>query len=97
MTNKAVCAVLLDMSTDPRGRVALARGLRQLRRKIEVRGSARVLSSRGWLTVAHDRATDFELLFDLVYVFAVTQVTGYMAHEQSPRGVLQGLLVLALF
>jgi low temperature requirement protein LtrA len=42
------------------------------------------------------RATTFELLFDLVYVFALTQVTGYMAHAHSARGVLQGLLLLAL-
>jgi low temperature requirement protein LtrA len=42
------------------------------------------------------RATTFELLFDLVYVFALTQVTGYMAHSHSAQGVLQGLLLLAL-
>jgi low temperature requirement protein LtrA len=42
------------------------------------------------------RATPFELLFDLVYVFALTQVTGYMAHAHSTQGVLQGLLLLAL-
>jgi low temperature requirement protein LtrA len=42
------------------------------------------------------RATPFELLFDLVYVFAVTQVTAYMAKEHSARGVLQGLLLLTL-
>src|SRR6266700_1169700 len=42
------------------------------------------------------RATPFELLFDLVYVFAVTQVTAYMAKEDSARGVLQGLLLLTL-
>ena len=42
------------------------------------------------------RATTFELLFDLVYVFALTQVTGYMAHAHSAQGVLQGLLLLAL-
>jgi low temperature requirement protein LtrA len=42
------------------------------------------------------RTTNFELLFDLVYIFAVTQVTGYMAREHSPRSVLQGLLILAL-
>jgi low temperature requirement protein LtrA len=42
------------------------------------------------------RATPFELFFDLVYVFAVTQVTGYMAHEHSAHGVLQGLLLLTL-
>jgi hypothetical protein len=34
------------------------------------------------------RATTFELFFDLVYVFAVTQVTGYMTHEHSGFGVL---------
>ncbi len=31
-----------------------------------------------------------------MYVFAVTQVTGYMAHEHSAHGALQGLLLLAL-
>jgi low temperature requirement protein LtrA len=34
------------------------------------------------------RATTFELFFDLVYVFAATQVTGYMAHEHSAYGVV---------
>jgi low temperature requirement protein LtrA len=43
-----------------------------------------------------DRVTTFELFFDLVYVFAATQVTGYMAHEHSAHGVVQGLLLLAL-
>jgi low temperature requirement protein LtrA len=42
------------------------------------------------------RVTTFELFFDLVYVFAATQVTGYMAHEHNAYGVLQGLLLLAL-
>ena len=42
------------------------------------------------------RATPFELFFDLVYVFAFTQVTGYMAEEHSAHGVLQGLLLLTL-
>jgi low temperature requirement protein LtrA len=42
------------------------------------------------------RATPFELFFDLVYVFAVTQVTGYMAEQHSAHGVLQGLLLLTL-
>jgi low temperature requirement protein LtrA len=40
--------------------------------------------------------TTLELFFDLVYVFAVTQVTGYMAAEHSANGVLQGMLILAL-
>ncbi|MEV6041420.1 low temperature requirement protein A [Nonomuraea sp. NPDC052116] len=42
------------------------------------------------------RATPFELFFDLVYVFAVTQITGHMEREHSAGGVLQGLLTLAL-
>jgi low temperature requirement protein LtrA len=43
-----------------------------------------------------DRVTTFELFFDLVYVFAATQVTGYMAHAHTGHGVLRGLLLLAL-
>ena len=42
------------------------------------------------------RVTTFELLFDLVFVFAFTQVTWLMAHEYSFLGVLQGLIILAL-
>ncbi|MEV0972108.1 low temperature requirement protein A [Microtetraspora glauca] len=42
------------------------------------------------------RATPFELFFDLVYVFAITQVTGHMARERSVNGVLQGILTLAM-
>jgi len=41
--------------------------------------------------------TTFELFFDLVFVFAFTQVTGFMAHEHSFFGVLQGMIILALF
>jgi low temperature requirement protein LtrA len=47
-------------------------------------------------TSEDDSATTFELFFDLVYVFAMTQVTGYMVHAHNAVGVLQGLLVLAL-
>ena len=43
-----------------------------------------------------ESTTNFELLFDLVYVFALTQVTGYVAHEHSAEGAVQGLLMLAL-
>jgi low temperature requirement protein LtrA len=47
-------------------------------------------------TSEDDTATTFELFFDLVYVFAMTQVTAYMVHAHDALGVLQGLLVLAL-
>ena len=40
--------------------------------------------------------TTLELLFDLVFVFAFTQVTQLMADRPTPAGALQGLVVLAL-
>jgi low temperature requirement protein LtrA len=42
------------------------------------------------------RVTTFELLFDLVFVFAFTQVTQFMAHEHSALGVLQALVILGI-
>ncbi|WP_214102557.1 low temperature requirement protein A [Acrocarpospora catenulata] len=47
-------------------------------------------------TDENHRATPFELFFDLVYVFAITRITGSMAREHSALGVAQGLLTLAL-
>lgn len=40
--------------------------------------------------------TPLELLFDLVFVFAITNVTGLMAHELTGRGMRRGLVVIAL-
>jgi low temperature requirement protein LtrA len=42
------------------------------------------------------RVTPIELFFDLVFVFAITQVTGLMGDELSVRGIVRGLLVLSL-
>lgn len=42
------------------------------------------------------RTSPVELLWDLVFVFAVTQVTALIARELSWKGAGQGLLVLAL-
>jgi len=42
------------------------------------------------------RVTTFELCFDLVFVFAVTQVTRFMADAHSGVGVVGGLLLLGL-
>ncbi len=42
------------------------------------------------------RVTTLELFFDLVFVFAITQVTGYIAEHLTPVGMLEGLLLLAL-
>ena len=42
------------------------------------------------------RVTTLELLFDLVFVFAITAVTTYMAHHLSTTGLLEGLVITAL-
>ena len=42
------------------------------------------------------RVTPLELFLDLVFVFAITQVTQLMAEDLTVRGVVQGLLVLGL-
>jgi low temperature requirement protein LtrA len=42
------------------------------------------------------RVTTLELFFDLVFVFAITQVTGYMSHHLTAVGILEGLVLLAL-
>jgi low temperature requirement protein LtrA len=47
-------------------------------------------------TAEGHRGTTFELFFDLVFVFAVTRITGFMAQTHTAYGVLQGLLLLAL-
>lgn len=41
--------------------------------------------------------TALELFFDLVFVFALTQVTLYMSNNPTAGGVLRGMVVLALF
>ncbi len=43
-----------------------------------------------------DRVTTLELFFDLVFVFAFTQVTALMTHGQAPGSVLQAFIVLSL-
>jgi low temperature requirement protein LtrA len=43
-----------------------------------------------------DKVTNFELFFDLVYVFALTQITEYMSRVHSGVGIARGLLLLLL-
>src|SRR5437762_4304721 len=40
------------------------------------------------------QVTPLELFFDLVFVFAITQVTSLLAHNPTWGGVLRGMLVL---
>src|SRR5438105_8538168 len=42
------------------------------------------------------RVTPLELFFDLVFVFAITQVTTFLSHNATWGGLLRGLLLLAM-
>jgi low temperature requirement protein LtrA len=42
------------------------------------------------------RVTTLELLFDLVFVYAITNVTGVMEHDLGGEAVLEGLITLAV-
>lgn len=57
------------------------------------------VSDRGDLARARiggeQRVTPLELFFDLVFVFALTQVTGFLTHHLTWLGVLQGAALLA--
>ena len=44
----------------------------------------------------HATVTPLELFFDLVFVFALTQVTAFMADQLSWHGILRGALVIML-
>jgi low temperature requirement protein LtrA len=44
---------------------------------------------------AEHRVTPLELFFDLIFVFALTQVTSMLADDPTWRGLLHGMLILA--
>lgn len=63
------------------------------------RGATGVSRVRGLAFTPTDethRVTTLELLFDLVFVFAVTAVTSVMAHHLTAVGLLEGLVITAL-
>jgi low temperature requirement protein LtrA len=60
------------------------------------KGPRRRLRARIVPTDEGHGVTTLELFFDLVFVFAVTQVTALMADELGWRGVLRGLVLLSL-
>jgi low temperature requirement protein LtrA len=43
---------------------------------------------------SEERVTPLELFFDLVFVFAITQVTGFLADNPTGDGLLRGLFIL---
>src|SRR3954471_11310368 len=47
-------------------------------------------------TEGEERVTPLELFFDLVFVFAITQVTGLVSANPTWTGVAEGIVVLAL-
>src|SRR5918998_314643 len=57
-------------------------------------GTARAAMEGGDL--AERRVTPLELFFDLVFVFALTQVTGFLADHLTWTGMLQGAALLAV-
>ncbi|WP_432492703.1 low temperature requirement protein A [Kineococcus gypseus] len=54
------------------------------------------MSGHGDTAGASGPVSTLELFFDLVFVFALTQVTAAVAADLSGRGVLRGVLVVAL-
>ena len=42
-----------------------------------------------------EKVTPLELFFDLVFVFAITQVTGFLAANETGEGLFRGFLLLA--
>jgi hypothetical protein len=57
-------------------------------------GAARVATEGG--DSYEQRVTPLELFFDLVFVFALTQVTGFLSHHLTWVGMLQGVALLAV-
>ena len=45
---------------------------------------------------AEERVTPLELFFDLIFVFAITQVTGLVVEDPTWAGLAKGLLVLGV-
>ncbi|MGI5151540.1 low temperature requirement protein A [Plantactinospora sp. CA-294935] len=57
----------------------------------------RIVRSRPILTDETHRVTSFEIFFDLVFIFALTQILSYMAKPApTPLGLAQGLILLLL-
>jgi low temperature requirement protein LtrA len=55
-------------------------------------GAARMVTEGG--DPVEQRVTPLELFFDLVFVFALTQVTGFLIHHLTWLGMLQAAALL---
>jgi low temperature requirement protein LtrA len=58
--------------------------------------TTRRMPIRSQATSEHQPVTTLELFFDLVFVFALTQITALMAHDLTWTGVLRGVLLIGL-
>ncbi|MGH2527705.1 MAG: low temperature requirement protein A, partial [Actinomycetota bacterium] len=50
------------------------------------------MSDRDVDTETTQRVTPLELFFDLVFVFGITQVTGFLSEHATWGGLLQGVM-----
>src|ERR671918_3102014 len=75
-------------SADDRRRLATARRSRAF-------GPATIWVMHVRSEEGEERVTSLELFFDLVFVFAITQVTGFLAANETWEGLLRGFLLLA--
>jgi low temperature requirement protein LtrA len=84
----------VDAVGDPhrRGDRPLRRGVRRDGERAHEVAFARIAAPQ---PITDKRVEPLELFFDLVFVFALTQVTARMADDLSWGGLLRGLLVLA--
>ena len=53
------------------------------------------VQARRW-EAGQERVTPLELFFDLIFVFALTQVTGFVADDPTWAGLVKGLLLLGV-
>ena len=54
------------------------------------------VQARNQGSAAEERVTPLELFFDLIFVFAITQVTGLVVEDPTWAGLVKGLLVLGV-
>jgi low temperature requirement protein LtrA len=84
-------------STPPRPWVAL-RGCRSVKLPLVQllrRSPSAAVDAEARVAVGEERATPLELLFDLVFVYAITQMAHLISADPTPEGFARGAVVLA--
>src|ERR687888_1488689 len=70
--------------------------MREPRRSDWCRGASLRGGMEDRQTEREQRVTPLELFFDLVFVFAITQVTSFLSHDPTWSGLFRGLLLLGM-